>query len=1019
MRIGSIFRGSIGGFPAFVSFFLALVFVSSSAFAQEGTSDPSAQIMQSYEGQNVATVEIAGRPGLDTAKYEALLPQKKGEPFATEKIQQSVEALKKTGEFKDVVLDLRPETSGVRVMFVVRPAYYIGIYDFPGALRVYSYSRLIQVANYTAQEPYSDVDVNRAQIALEKFFHQTGFFEATVHPEVRTNEKHGIANVYFNTDLKKRAKFGEVRLTGSTPEETAYLEGKIHGFLARVRGAQIKAGKPYSSRKIQLATTYLEGALAKQKRLAADVKFVTSDYNPVTRRADVTFHVEAGPKVQLHITGGHIWFWKKNSLIPIYTEHSIDDETIQEGRQNLLAYFQGKGFYDASVQSNVSRNPDTTTITYAITKNQKHKVQSVSVQGNTAFSDVDLLNHSDVQKSRWLLSRGKYSEQLVRKSVGNLRAVYLNAGYSQVKVTPRVTRDHGNVVVTYIVQEGERDFVSELKIVGNDTVPVSQLAPKGLKLGPNQPYSPQLEQQDRNAITAQYLLNGYLTASVTSKSKAAPGVPHHVTVTYNIHEGPKVTTAQLIQVGRQHTRADLINMTANIKVGKPLSEAELLTSESRLYTLGIFDWAEVDPKRAISDQSSEDVLIKVHESKRNSITYGFGFEVINRGGSLPSGTVSVPGIPPVGLPQGFRTSQTTYYGPRGTFEYTRRNVRGTAESYTVGGFAGRLDQRASATYNDPAFRNSSWSSSYLLSFEHDSQNPVFTSRIGTGGLQFQKFVNAKKTDTVFLRYNFQYTDLSGIFPGLEFLVPQADRRIRLSTLSASFVSDMRDSVLDAHKGWYKSVELGITPTALGSSVNFARFVGQISHYKNIGHGIIWANNFRLGLEQPFAGSRVPLSEKFFTGGGSTLRGFPLNGAGPQQYTTVCGDPADPSTCGPITVPIGGNQLLLVNSELRIPLDAVKKGLGIVPFYDGGNVYQHVGFKDFTTNCNAASTATSGVTTSGSSITTVTPSCFTSSVGIGLRYSTPIGPVRIDIGHNLNNITGIKSTQLFITLGQAF
>ena len=985
------------------------------SWAQEAGNQ---EVMQSYEGQNVSTIEVAGRPDLDDAKYAPLLVQKQGQPFSTDQIKASVEALRKTGEFKDVVLDLRPETSGVRVMFVVQPSYYIAIYDFPGALKIYSYSRLIQIANYTSQEPFSKTDVNRAQVALEKFFHQTGFFEATVQPEVRLNAEHGIVNVYFHANLKKRARFGEVKLTGATPEETAYLQKKIRGFLARVRGAQLKEGKPYSNRKVQLATTYLQGALAKQQRLAAEVKFVTADYNPSTNRANVTFHVEAGPKVQLHITGGHIWPWSRKSLIPIYAENAIDEDTIQEGRTNLLSYFQSKGFYDAAVQANVVRNPDTTIITYAITKNQKHKVEKVTVQGNSAFPDKDLLNHSDVEKAH-LFSHGKYSEQMVRRSVSNLKAVYLNAGYSQVKVTPRVTRDRGNILVAYVVEEGARDFVSELRIVGNDTVPVNQLAPKGLMLGANRPYSPQLEQQDRNAITAHYLVSGYLTANVTSKAQPVKGDPHHVAVTYTIHEGPKVTTAQLIIVGKQHTRSELITTSTNIKIGRPLSEAELLTSESKLYNLGIFDWAEIDPKRAITDQTSEDILIKVHESKRNAITYGFGFEVINRGGSLPSGTVSVPGIPPVGLPQGFRTSQTTYYGPRGTFEYTRRNVRGTAESYTLGGFAGRLDQRVSAVFTDPYFRRSSWSSSYLLSFEHDSENPVFTSRIGTGGIQFSKFLDAKKTRTVFLRYNFQYTDLSQIFPGLEFLVPAADQRVRLSTLSGSWVHDTRDSVLDAHKGIYESVELGITPTALGSSVNFGRFVGQISHYRNVGHGIIWANNLRIGLEQAFAGSHVPISEEFFTGGGSTLRGFPLNGAGPQQYTTVCGNPADPTTCGPITVPTGGNQLILLNSEFRIPVDFVRKGLGVVPFYDGGNVYQHVGFKDFTTNCNAASTSTSGSTSTGNAVTVVTPSCFTSSVGIGLRYGTPIGPVRIDLGHNLNNITGIKSTQFFITLGQAF
>jgi outer membrane protein assembly factor BamA len=242
--------------------------------------------------------------------------------------------------------------------------------------------------------------------------------------------------------------------------------------------------------------------------------------------------------------------------------------------------------------------------------------------------------------------------------------------------------------------------------------------------------------------------------------------------------------------------------------------------------------------------------------------------------------------------------------------------------------------------------------------------------------------------------------------------------VRLSTLSASYVRDTRDNLLDAHKGIYQSLELALTPSALGSSVDFARLLAQVSHYKKVGHGIIWANNLRIGLEAPFNGSRVPISEAFFTGGGATLRGFPLNGAGPQEYLTVCGNSADPATCGEITVPTGGNQLLILNSELRIPVDALKKGLSVVPFYDGGNVFKHVGFSDFTTNCSSAPVISVSPLT-GNTISTVTPSCFTSSVGVGLRYATPVGPVRIDIGHNLNGITGIKSTQVFITLGQAF
>src|SRR5437899_3518263 len=179
--------------------------------------------------------------------------------------------------------------------------------------------------------------------------------------------------------------------------------------------------------------------------------------------------------------------------------------------------------------------------------------------------------------------------------------------------------------------------------------------------------------------------------------------------------------------------------------------------------------------------------------------------------------------------------------------------------------------------------------------------------------------------------------------------------------------------LDAHKGIYESFELAFNPIWLGSNVNFAKLLAQTAYYKKIPAGIIWANSVRIGLEQAIGDSHVPISEKFFSGGGSTLRGFPLNGAGPQQTVPACGNPADPSTCSLIRVPIGGNELLIINSELRIPVP-LKKGLGVAAFYDGGNVFQRIGFHDL-----------------GAS--------YTNTVGLGLRYATPVGPVRIDVGHN--------------------
>ena len=197
--------------------------------------------------------------------------------------------------------------------------------------------------------------------------------------------------------------------------------------------------------------------------------------------------------------------------------------------------------------------------------------------------------------------------------------------------------------------------------------------------------------------------------------------------------------------------------------------------------------------------------------------------------------------------------------------------------------------------------------------------------------------------------------------------------MRLSTVSGSFIRDTRDDVLDAHKGIYESFQLDFNPSAFGSSANFGRVIGQTAYYHPIfGGSTVWANNLRLGLEASFGGEPIPISQAFFSGGGSTLRGFPLNQAGPQRSVLVCSDPANPATCSQITVPIGGPQLVILNSELRFPLGLLSK-LGGVVFYDGGNVYGHVG--NFWSD-------------------------YTNSAGFGLRYATPVGPVRIDIGRIL-------------------
>lgn len=966
---------------------------TSPASAQSPKTAPqTSQILSSFEGQNVSVVEIAGHPEYNAKDFASLFVQRAGEPFSKAKVEQTVAAFKATGKFIEVQLQVDPDANGVRVLMILEPAVWFGIFEFPGAER-FAYSRLVQVANFPPQAPYNTDEVERDRQALVTFFQQEGYFQAEVQPETKVDAAHGLANVFFHVNLKQRARFGEIVVAGTSAEETAQLTHALQTLWARGRGAAIRPGKVYHRSTLDKATKYLQSQLAKQAFLSSQVQLEGAEYHPDTNRADIHLMVKPGPKINVQVEGAHLFPWTRKALLPFYQGISVDDESIQEGRQALVSYFQSKGYFDTNVDVKSSTGDKGNSIVYTIAKDKKHKVTQVAVSGNTLLPSSDLTPHLTVEKKHFL-SPGKFSDKLVRTSVKNLQAVYQSQGFSSAKVVSKVARAGGDVQISFAVQEGPRDIVNALQIEGSDTFPESSFAPHGLKLGAGKPYSQALVESDRASIIAEYLKAGYLTSSfrqtatVVSKQE-----PHRINVVYHIYEGPKVIAGDVVTLGRAATQQRLIDRDiASIHPGSPLTETQLLTSESQLYNhTGVFDWAEVDPKRQVTTQTKEDVLVKVHEAKKNQITYGFGFELINRGGSVPSGTVTLPGLPPVGLPASYTSSQQTFYGPRGTFQFTRNNFRGKGETLSFTGFAGRLDQRGAAYYIDPNFRWSPWRATTSLTAEKNEENPIYSSQQEVASFQLQRELDRAKINTLFLRYSFSQTNLTRVV--IPSLVLDADRNVRLSTLAANLTSDTRDNPLDAHKGMLRSIELDFNTAKLGSSVDFAKVNGQLAYYKTGFHNIVFANSLRIGLAQPFDNSRVPISEAFFTGGGNSLRGFPLDGAGPQRPVEVC--PNGTSGCGVfIQVPSGGNELLLINSEARIPLP-IKKGLGIVAFYDGGNVFPTIGFHDFT-------------------------SLYANNVGVGLRYATPVGPVRIDLGHNLSTpVAGVSTTQYFISIGQAF
>jgi outer membrane protein insertion porin family len=956
---------------------------------------------QGFEGRSVSKVDIAASPVMNVEVFRSSIKQKPGEPFSMAAIRESVAALQKTTLFSQVQVKVEPEQSGVHVTFLLQPAFYVGMLYFPGA-RAFSYTRMLQAVNIPDQTPFVEDLVTKGKDSLLHLFQTDGFFEARVEAETQRDEKHLIVNLVYHCTLGKRAKIGELTFQGATEKEAIELHAALTSFWAKLKGGSLRRGQPYTQARLTKSLDYLRRRLQKSGHLTPVVRLASSAYQPGTRSAHVVFEVQPGPLVSIAVNGAHVWKRTLKKLVPIYEENMVDRELVEEGGRNLVSYFQSKSYFDAKVDSHFDQTPDAIRVVYDVHKGGKHRVQEVHFEGNHFFSDKDLQTHIPIEKGHFLLGRGKLSNDLVRKSVASITNLYINFGFAKVKVEPQVRDHEPQIDVTFRILEGDQDRVNSLEIVNEKNEPIQTPVQRPVNLAPRKPYSRKLLEDDRSQLLADYLDRGYLNAHFDSTAAPVAGNPHLLDVVYKIDPGPLARIGEIALLGPQHTQPKFIHSVtnANVKEGQPLSEGKLLSAEGDLYNLGVFDWASISPLRPIEGQENEEVLVKVHESKRNTLDVGAGFEVIPRDGNIPVGAVAVPGLPPVSLGNKFTTSQKSFFGPRFSFQFARRDLRGRAETAAVGFLFSRLDQRGTFTYTDPRLHGSRWASLFSVSGERTTENPIYAAELAQASWQIEKILDAKRTKTVRVRYSFQHTNLSNItIP--ELVLPQ-DQRVRLSTFSAEYVRDTRDQPLDAHHGIYQTLSFGVTPTALGSSSNFSRFLGQTAFYRPVTPSLIWANNFRIGFATPFAGSFVPLSERFFSGGADSLRGFPINGAGPQRPVTVCGNPSDASTCTIISVPVGGHMLAIVNSELRFPLikanmidlPVVKSGLGAVVFYDGGNVYSNINFRQFTSN-------------------------YTNSIGFGLRYHTPVGPLRIDIGHNLNAPPGVKSTQYFVTLGQAF
>src|SRR5213593_1316346 len=270
-----------------------LVVFAWSSFTQSQQTSQSNKV--SYEGQKVTAVELVANPKISVESLRPLVQQRAGESYSSSKVADTISALQGTGRFSKIEVDVRPDPGGLQVTFALELALYFGIFDFPGATKSFSYTRLLQVVDIPNRTPYKGELVSKAEDNLHQYFVSAGFFQAQVQAQSQFAEAQMLANVVFRVDLGKRAKLGNLEIQGVEPSEADRLRRRTRSLWATATGASLSPGKPYTAKRIDSGVKRMKRDLAKQNHLASKVRLDHPGYHKESNRADLVVDAQLGP----------------------------------------------------------------------------------------------------------------------------------------------------------------------------------------------------------------------------------------------------------------------------------------------------------------------------------------------------------------------------------------------------------------------------------------------------------------------------------------------------------------------------------------------------------------------------------------------------------------------------------------------------------------------------------------------------------------------------------------------------
>jgi len=1016
---------------------VALALLTGAATTRGQTTQGTSAAGVAVEEAKIVAIRIIKEDGQVVSDAPSGIAVETGKALDRGKIADSLRALYRTGDYADLKAVVTPVADGVRLDFVVQENLFFNQVRIEGLTAPPSDASAAAAMQLVLGQTYRRAAVDEALGRLRDTLREEGLYQAEVSAETVPHAETHQMDIVVHVKPGPRARAGIIQLTNGTE----YRDAEI---LSRFK---VKAGSEITSAKLQRGTGRIRKYLVKKGHLSGRAAVRRGNYDAAKNTIPLDLEVTEGPRVQVNLTGAKFSNGELKKLIPIYQEGAVDTDLLEEGKRNVRERLERQGYFDAEVNyttetNEVKSNRGTAQsteeiITYTVERGARHKLVGIEISGNKYF-DTELLRSRLQIFGGAFGSAGRFSRRLVDSDAQSMRDLYQANGFLDAKVEAQVEDNYkskeGDVFIVKI-QEGKQTRVASLSIEGIHALKEDELL-SVVGSTPGQPYSDFGVTTDRDNILALYFNEGFPEASFTAtaervsagpvaqkadaagsavpsggngkkeqkekESKPAIEQAEAVRLVYHIQEGPQTRVRRILIGGYEHTRLGVIRREVHIKVKEPLREGDVVESQRRLYNLGVFNRVTIEPQNPNGTNPEKDIAVLVEEAKRYTFAYGGGFEVLR----LASTTSP--------------TGSQIQAAPRGIIELSKMNLTGRGDSLSFKLRGSTLQGRALLGYSEPnTFANPHFSFQATAFAEKARDINTFTEDRYEGSVQLTDKLTPRTT--VLYRYAFRQVSVSNL-KILSQEIPLFNQPTLVSQFGVTWYRDSRDNPADASKGNFNSADVSDADTSFGSSASFLRFFFQNSTYYPIKRRFSFARSTRLGIQVPYRDTVsltfpaptpgqcipgtapsgptptiIPLPERFFAGGGTSLRGFALNQAGPRDACTG--------------FPVGGQAMLILNQEFRFPmrLPFVGTSLGGAIFYDGGNVYSRLGRISFRAMLPAPTFALQNpaLPAGPTNLPVCATNCtnelnyFAHTIGLGLRYKTPVGPIRIDFGYQLN------------------